>query len=148
MINNSSVYITSSSFTQRFADAWKHHAEIGELYQEILSKETESIQNLYMATKEESTPGNGDLPDDSSRDELNRERFRIEQQLPVKLELWNLQKRRCRDHKAASLILEQAVVALETIALEQDKLLVSGDYFRRKSSWSSIDEGKMKLFKV
>jgi hypothetical protein len=36
--------------------------------------------------------------------------------------------------------LEQAVVALETAAQEQDTLLVSGDYFRRKSSWSSIEE--------
>ena len=58
----------------------------------------------------------------------------------MKLELLELQRKRCRDHKAASLILEQAVVALETAAQEQDTLLVSGDYFRRKSSWSSIEE--------
>ena len=116
------------------------------MYQEILSKETENLQNFQK--KGEDTFENSNSPDDSSRDELKEERSRLEQQLPVKLELLELQRRRCRDHKAASLILEQAVVALETAAQEQDTLLVSGDYFRRKSSWSSIEEGTSLYKKV
>ena len=114
-----------------------------------MSKETESLQNLQSNSHEENTPKNdGDVQNDSPRDELGKERSRIEQQLPVKQELLELQRRRCRDHKAASLILEQAVVALETAAQEQDTLLVSGDYFRRKSSWSSMEEAEGKSFLI
>ncbi len=114
-----------------------------------MSKETESLQNLQSNSHEENTPKNdGDVQNDSPRDELGKERSRIEQQLPVKQELLELQRRRCRDHKAASLILEQAVVALETAAQEQDTLLVSGDYFRRKSSWSSLEEAEGKNFLI
>lgn len=107
-----------------------------------MSKEAENLQNLQTNSKGENTPKNdGDLQNDSPHDEISNERSRLEQKLPVKLELLELQRRRCRDHKAASLILEQAVVALETAAQEQDTLLVGGDYLRRKSSWSSIEEG-------
>lgn len=111
------------------------------MYQEILSKESENLQNLQANIQEENKPENDD-ENDAPRDELNRERSKLEQQLPVKLELLELQRKRCRDHKAASLVLEQAVAALETAAQEQDMLLVSGNYIPRKSSWSSIEEGE------
>ena len=105
-----------------------------------MSKETENLENLQTTnTKDENAPESCDMPSNSSREELNRERLRIEQQLPVKLELLELQRRRCRDHQAASMILEQAVAAMEIAAQEQETLLVSGDFFRRKSSWSSIE---------
>ena len=111
------------------------------MYQEILSKESENLQNLRANIHEENEP-EIDGENDGPRDELNRERSRLEQQLPVKLELLELQRKRCRDHKAASLVLEQAVAALETAAQEQETLLVSGNYIQRKSSWSSIEEGE------
>ena len=111
------------------------------MYQEILSKESENLQNLRANIQEENEP-EIDGENDAPRDELNRERSRLEQQLPVKLELLELQRKRCRDHKAASLVLEQAVAALETAAQEQETLLVSGNYIQRKSSWSSIEEGE------
>lgn len=121
-------------------DAWKHHVEIGELYQEILSKETEDLQNLQTnfvemnAAKEDAGF--------SANAVLSKEQSRLEQQLPIKRELLELQRKRCRDHKTASLILEHAVRALETAARKQDTLLLSDDYFRRKSSWCSLEEGE------
>ena len=125
----------------RLVDAWKHHAEVGDLYQEILSKESENLQNLQANIQEENKPEN-DGENDPPHDELNRELSKLKQQLPVKRELLELQRKRCRDHKATSLILEQAVAALETAAQEQDTLLVSGNYFQRKSSCSSIEENE------
>lgn len=128
--------------SSRLVDAWKHHAEVGDLYQEILSKESENLQNLQANIQEENKPENDGGNDPPHDDKLNKEISKLKQQLPVKRELLELQRKRCRDHKATSLILEQAVAALETAAQEQDTLLVSGNYFQRKSSCSSIEENE------
>ncbi|XP_046844443.1 filamin-A-interacting protein 1-like isoform X2 [Xenia sp. Carnegie-2017] len=114
----------------RLIDAWKHHAEVGELYQEILSKENETLENLQRTHEE-------DQVEEYDNDVLKQESFKIQQQLPLRFELLELQRKRCRDHKAANHIIEQAVVALETVMKEPNEFFNDE---KRKSSWSSIED--------
>lgn len=103
---------------------------MGELYQEILSKENETLENLQR-TREE------DQVEEYDNDMLKQESFKIQQQLPLRFELLELQRKRCRDHKAANHIIEQAVVALETVMKEPNEFFNDE---KRKSSWSSIED--------
>ena len=124
---------------ERLAEAWRHHAEVGELYRKILDKENEDIERTKKLMQERERERHIHF-DVSSKDILKEEILRLEIQLPMKLDLAELQKKRYREHEAATLILKQAVNAVETAVQEHDALLVSSDYLRRKSSWASSDE--------